>query len=172
MRVGEVVTRTVELPKQKTKSGALIKPEPMVLRFRDVTLRFRNEEGELFMTDGRIIENELETPEAPNLSLIIKALLIDFTRRHPTLRKKTQEYQDALAQDPYVNAWHVRYGYAVTCHKSQGGEWDHVFVDCAWRRAERGHEYFRWLYTAVTRAKKHLYLANAPRDHVDDYDFG
>lgn len=172
MRVGEVVTRTVELPKQRTKSGALIKPEPMVLRFRDVTLRFRNEEGELFMTDGRIIENELETPEAPNLSLIIKALLIDFTRRHPTLRKKTQEYQDALAQDPYVNAWHVRYGYAVTCHKSQGGEWDHVFVDCAWRRAERGHEYFRWLYTAVTRAKKHLYLANAPRDHVDDYDFG
>ena len=163
VRVGGVVTRTVPLPKERLKYGGFREREPLALRFREVTLRLRNEEGELYTTDGLIIENELEMMAAPNLSLIIQGLLIDFAKRHSHLKKKSSQYQEALAKDPYVNAWHVRYGYAVTCHKSQGGEWEHVFVDCGWHKPDLDQSYFRWLYTAVTRAKKHLYLARIPK---------
>ena len=64
--------------------------------------------------------------------------------------------------DPYVNALRVKYGYAVTCHKAQGGEWPTVFVDYSRGGSQYTEEYFRWAYTATTRAKKRLYALNAP----------
>ena len=57
VRVGGVVTRTVPLPKERLKYGGFREREPLALRFREVTLKLRNEEGELFTTDGLIIEN-------------------------------------------------------------------------------------------------------------------
>jgi ATP-dependent exoDNAse (exonuclease V) alpha subunit len=67
----------------------------------------------------------------------------------------------ALKSDPYLNALQVKFAYALTCHKSQGGQWDAVFLDQGYLKEENlGVDYLRWLYTAVTRATKELYLLN------------
>lgn len=67
-----------------------------------------------------------------------------------------------LHSDPYVNALQVKYGYAVTCHKAQGGQWKNVFVDVGYvpPEAYESLEFYRWLYTAVTRATDRLALIN------------
>lgn len=74
-------------------------------------------------------------------------------------REGTQEFADALANDEIYNALHVKYGYAFTCHKSQGGEWDTVYVDFS-KRNGLDDDSLRWKYTAVTRAKKRLVCVN------------
>lgn len=63
--------------------------------------------------------------------------------------------------DPFYNALHVKYGYAFTCHKSQGGEWNTVYVDFT-KRAGLDTDSLRWKYTAVTRASKKLWCVNLP----------
>jgi exodeoxyribonuclease-5 len=68
---------------------------------------------------------------------------------------------ELLKKNPYFNALQVKFGYAVTCHKSQGGQWKAVFVDQGYLTEEMlNTEYARWLYTAVTRATEKLYLVN------------
>ena len=111
---------------------------------------------------------DVERIDARDMALLLRALMADFKNRFPRLRRGTKDWQDALAEDPFVNALHVRYGYAVTCHKSQGGEWPHVFVDCAWTGPRSSADYFRWLYTAVTRARQKLHLARYPKHAYDD----
>ncbi len=70
-----------------------------------------------------------------------------------------------LGHDPYWNALQVKYAYAVTCHKAQGGQWRHVFVDIAYIPPEAlGLSLYRWLYTAITRARTKLYLLSPPED--------
>ena len=68
----------------------------------------------------------------------------------------------ALRNDPYLNAIQAKYGYCLTCHKAQGGQWDHVYIDMAGIRQDAWHDldFHRWLYTAVTRAVKRLWLIN------------
>ena len=64
-------------------------------------------------------------------------------------------------KNPYFNALQVKFGYAITCHKSQGGQWDSVFIDPGFLNEDDINEsYYRWLYTAITRAKKQVYLVN------------
>lgn len=68
-----------------------------------------------------------------------------------------------LRSDPYWNALHVKYAYAVTCHKAQGGQWENVFVDLSYIPDDAlGLQLYRWLYTAVTRARRTLYLIAPP----------
>lgn len=65
--------------------------------------------------------------------------------------------------DPFYNAVQVKYGYAVTCHKAQGGEWKNIFLDVGYITEEHlGLNFYRWLYTAITRASNKLYLVNLP----------
>ena len=61
-----------------------------------------------------------------------------------------------------MNALQVKFGYAVTCHKAQGGEWKNAFVDFRSFGGYSNEEYFRWSYTALTRAKETLYMMNFP----------
>ena len=69
----------------------------------------------------------------------------------------------ALRQDIYYNALQVKYAYAVTCHKAQGGQWSHVYVDQGYMTDDMlTPEYLHWLYTAFTRATEKLYLVNWP----------
>ena len=89
-------------------------------------------------------------------------------------------YQQLIAQfeadgngdfrtDPYWNALEVKYAYAVTCHKAQGGQWDNVFVDLSYIPEDAlGLTLYRWLYTAVTRAKTNLYLIAPPEAIMED----
>lgn len=69
--------------------------------------------------------------------------------------------------DPFYNAVQVKYGYAVTCHKAQGGEWTNVFLDIGYITEEHlGINFYRWLYTALTRSSKQLYLVNLPDEFL------
>ncbi len=90
-----------------------------------------------------------------------RALYINFCMRHPRLKQGTQVFADALLNDEYYNAIRAKYGYAVTGHKCQGGEWGKVFVDYT-DRTGLDDDSLRWAYTATTRAQKTLYVSNLP----------
>ena len=70
----------------------------------------------------------------------------------------------ALKKHEYFNARQVKFAYAVTCHKAQGGQWKDVYVDMGYipEEAMSTLDFYRWLYTSVTRAREHLYLINFP----------
>lgn len=90
-----------------------------------------------------------------------RALYINFCIRHPELKQGTEAFGEALKNDTYYNAIRAKYGYAVTGHKCQGGEWGKVFVDYT-DRTGLNDDSLRWAYTATTRAQKTLYVANLP----------
>ena len=69
--------------------------------------------------------------------------------------------------NPYFNALQVKYSYCVTCHKSQGGQWDNVFIEYPYLPEGPNKDFFRWLYTAITRAKKRLYLFGFPKEYFN-----
>lgn len=95
----------------------------------------------------RIFENAMEFAEGKN--------------RREKLRK--------IRTDEYFMALHVKYAYAITCHKAQGGQWPVVFLDQGFVSQERaGTELLRWTYTAITRAQEKLYLVNYPREQLVD----
>ncbi|MBD9537158.1 AAA family ATPase [Stenotrophomonas sp. STM01] len=162
-RVGDVPdSRSVTL-RNKNKSTGKVEETEVTLRFRDVQIGFRLPSGEVVRANVKIVESLLYSGH-PNLnSDESKALYIDFRRRNPHLPKGGKELRDALRDDPYFNALRVKFGYALTCHKSQGSEWADVFVQCKTHHANpRTEEYFRWLYTAITRASKRVHLLNPP----------
>ncbi len=88
-----------------------------------------------------------------------RKLLIDFDKRarNRGLRRNSKDYKDMMLKDKFLNALRAKFGYAITCHKSQGGEWPHVFVNLS-ETLDRldGETRLRWLYTAVTRAQDNL----------------
>ena len=88
-----------------------------------------------------------------------RALYINFCMRHPELKQGTEAFVEALLSDEYYNAIRAKYGYAVTGHKCQGGEWKKVFVDYTGRTG-LDNDCLRWAYTATTRAQETLYVAN------------
>ncbi|MBS9768834.1 MAG: AAA family ATPase [Flavobacteriaceae bacterium] len=126
-------------------------------RFAEVVLYFVNYDVKI---ETKILLNTL-TAEAPALSreemrVLYTNVLEDY--QHLTTKKQRQK---AMRENPYFNALQVKFAYAITCHKSQGGQWNTVFIDQGYLTDEMlGNEYYRWLYTAVTRAKKQLYLVN------------
>lgn len=144
-RLGRFDIRVVSLKDQK----------PVKLVFRDMSVQMGPQELEVM-----VLENLLDEPSSQVPFEISQALVADFERR-VRLRRNSPEYKQALFKDPFVNALFVKYGYAVTCHKAQGGEWDEVYVD--FDGIDRKEEGFRWSYTAVTRAKHQLNLVNPTR---------
>ena len=70
-----------------------------------------------------------------------------------------------LRADSHFNALQIKYAYAVTCHKAQGGQWAHVYVDQGYMTDDMVNaDYFHWLYTAFTRATEKLFLVNWPQE--------
>ncbi len=90
-----------------------------------------------------------------------RALYINFCMRNPGLKQDTEAFAEDLLNDEYYNAIRAKYGYAVTGHKCQGGEWGKVFVDYTGRTG-LDDDSLRWAYTATTRAQKTLYVTNLP----------
>lgn len=133
------------------------------LRFADVSLRLPDSEP----FDIKIILDTLASAEAAmgqqQWQALYNGILNDDERFGAA---PPSERLGALRSDPYWNALQVKYGYAVTCHKAQGGQWTNVFVDLAYIPADAlGLSLYRWLYTAVTRARMRLYLI-APPDEL------
>lgn len=73
------------------------------------------------------------------------------------IERNSDRYKELLMTDSYANALRAKFGYAITCHKAQGGEWKYVFLLMDGKTyGMRGAALYRWLYTAVTRASEHL----------------
>lgn len=133
-------------------------------RFADVTLEFPDYEG--FEMDDVVLLDTL-TAEAPALTReqhekLYQAVMEDYA----DLSLKRDRLK-ALKDDRYYNALQVKYAYAVTCHKAQGGQWAHIYVEQGYLTDEMlTPDYLHWLYTAFTRATEKLYLVNWPATQV------
>ena len=134
----------------------------VTLSFRSITVAYREYNGTVIKHECFILENPLQSPNREISPLEQRALLIHFRKRHPQLQVKSSEFKQTILSDPYFNALHVKYGYALTCHKAQGGEWDTVVVDFSHGGGVRNAEFFRWAYTAITRAAKKLVVIQPP----------
>jgi hypothetical protein len=141
------------------------KIESIRLEFRNATLRFDDEQDGAFEITCMVFEECLHNQEAGVPSVISKALYVDFRNRHPNLKPGQPEFKEALKADPYFNAVMLKFGYAITCHKAQGGEWHTVFVDFAGKN-KLETESLRWSYTALTRAEAAVVATNALHHHV------
>jgi len=105
------------------------------------------------------------TTDSPEANYMLqKELFARVAEDFPEIRNK-KELVKAVYESPYYNALQIRYAYAVTCHKAQGGQWRHVYIDSGlgdeWIRGlteEERLEYLRWLYTALTRATEKVYI--------------
>lgn len=108
-----------------------------------------------------ILLTEVLLSESPSLSRErMKALFYAIEEDYMQERNKKKRYE-AILNDRYFNALQVKYANAVTCHKSQGGQWKHVYIDQGYLNEDMlDNSYYRWLYTALTRATEQAYLVN------------
>lgn len=137
------------------------------LFFRDIEIAMRSETGEQAVQTVKVLDTLLHDRSAGLTPEEQRALYVDFLRRNPQLRSAdARAMTDAIRQDLYFNALRVKFGYAVTGHKAQGGEWDDVFIVCPSGGDPRNEDVFRWLYTAMTRARKRLHLVNPPEVRI------
>ncbi len=157
----ETETRNVTL-KRKHPDTQVIESITVVLAFREVQAGIRDTEGKPFFFTTRILENLLYDNNPSLSSDEQKALYIDFCMRHEFLKRGDAMFRKTLLADPYFNAMRVKFGYAITCHKAQGSEWEHVFVNCHTALKPLSEDNFRWLYTAMTRTTNWLYLLYPP----------
>ena len=127
-------------------------------RFADVSLSFADyEDCEM---DVKILLDTL-TSESPSLTKEESDRLFNAVwEDYPEIKSKRKRMEE-VRKNPYFNALQVKYGYAVTCHKAQGGQWRCVFLDSGYVSPDTlDVDYYRWLYTAFTRAGERLYLVN------------
>lgn len=135
-------------------------------RFADVVLRFPDyDDLELEVT---LLLDTLHTdfPSLPREQgeKLFEAVFEDYAH----LSSKRERIKK-IKEDPYYNALQVKYAYAVTCHKAQGGQWQRVFLDQGYLTDEMvSPDYYRWLYTAFTRATETLYLVNWPKEQLSE----
>ncbi len=104
----------------------------------------------------------LDTLESESASLTYEQqnqLYQGVSADYSALSTKKARY-DAVREDPYYNALQLKYAEAITCHKSQGGQWGCVFIDCPFWQDEQTLDDLKWLYTAMTRAVEKIYLVN------------
>ncbi len=129
------------------------------LSFANVTIQFPDH-GDLEM-DAKIILDCLVS-DTPGLTQAQSERLYQEVLAEYTGDKRTR-YRE-MKKNPYFNALQVKYAYAVTCHKAQGGQWRNVFVDMGSIMADAFTtlDFYRWLYTAITRARERVYLINCP----------
>lgn len=135
----------------------------------------------------RFAEVQLSFPDYDNYEMDVNLLLDTLRADSPALSKEQndklfyavlEDYADIptkkermkkMKADPYYNALQVKYAYAITCHKAQGGQWKSVFLDQGYITEENlTQNYFRWLYTAFTRATENLYLVNYPKEQIEE----
>lgn len=129
-------------------------------RFCDATLHFPDyDDREIELT---LLLDTLQS-EAPALTRHQQEELFQrICEDYPEIRVR-KELMEKVRKDIYYNALQVKYAYAITCHKAQGGQWEHVYIDQGYVGEEQlTADYFRWLYTALTRATERVFLVNWP----------
>ena len=135
----------------------------------------------------RFAEVTMELPDYDNYELTATIILDSLTTEAPALSREQQEqlYNDVmedyvdntlkadrikqLKKDKYFNALQIKFAYAVTCHKAQGGQWAHVYLDQGYMTDDMlSPDYIHWLYTAFTRATEKLFLVNWPTTQMEE----
>lgn len=134
--------------------------------FADVTLCFHDYDD--FEIDCRVILDTLQSV-SPSLTADEQRRLFNAVAEDYEDIKQQRQRMQAIRRDPYYNALQLKYAYAVTCHKAQGGQWHEVYVDQGVIPADMdGISYLRWLYTAFTRTSDILYLVNWPKEQTNE----
>ena len=126
-------------------------------RFAEMELKFPDYDLEI---GSKVLLDvlQLDTPALPSdkSSELFKNVQADYIH----LKSRRKQYE-AVREDPYFNALQIKFAYAVTCHKAQGGQWERVFIDQGmFNRNEITIDYLRWFYTALTRSTEKVYLVN------------
>lgn len=134
-------------------------------RFADVTLRLLEHQD--FEIDARILLTTLHEDTASLSMESMKKLYYTILDDYPELTNRGAQYRK-MRENPFYNALQVKFAYSVTCHKAQGGQWKHVYLDQGYVTEEMvNKEYFRWLYTGFTRATEKLFLVNFPDEFFE-----
>lgn len=127
--------------------------------FVDLTLRLIDYEMEI---DTRVLLNTLQTDTPAAAAELNQTLFARVQEDYAHIGNKRERYK-AMRSNPYLNALQIKFAYAVTCHKAQGGQWAQVFIEQGRVNEEQlGTDYYRWLYTALTRAKEKVFFVNFP----------
>ena len=133
------------------------------LRFCDVILHHKNYDIEF---EAKINLDALHTEKSGASYEQSNMLYTSLTEEYSHVGSKRERYKQ-IKNNPYFNALQVKYGYAVTCHKAQGGEWKNVFIDLGYINPDHlGDNFYRWLYTSITRSTQMLYLVNLSDDFI------
>ncbi len=137
-------------------------------RFANVCLRFIDYEN--VELDCKIFLETLEIETASFTQDRNRELFNAVSEDYIEIRNKRERWKK-IKENPYFNALQVKYAYALTCHKAQGGQWKAVFVDHGYLSEDMlDKEYYRWLYTAFTRPTEKLYLVNFNKSFFEDND--
>ncbi|GAB6120647.1 ATP-dependent DNA helicase [Dysgonomonas termitidis] len=132
-------------------------------RFRDVLVKSIDYDIELEL---KILMDTLHSDVAGLTRERSEELFVNVMEDYADISTRAGKMKK-LKADPYYNAVQVKFAYAVTCHKAQGGEWSNVFLDLGYIPEEHlGVNFYRWLYTAITRASAKLYLVNLPDEFI------
>ncbi len=129
------------------------------LHFAEATLRFPDYADE--QVTAKVCLDTLESESASLTYEQQNALYQGVNEDYSDIASKKKRWE-AVREDPYFNALQLKYAQAVTCHKSQGGQWKCVFIDCPFWMDEQTPDDLKWLYTALTRAVEKVYLVNFP----------
>jgi exodeoxyribonuclease-5 len=126
-------------------------------RFVDLTLRSLDYGWEI---DARVWLDSLQSESPTQMNELTGQLFDLIAEDYPEITIKKERVRKVMGNE-FFNALQVKFAYAVTCHKAQGGQWKRVFVDQGQLTDQHlGVDYYRWLYTALTRAQEKLYLVN------------
>lgn len=132
------------------------------MNFRDMTLYFSDYSYEIDVT---ILEESLTCVTPAELQELNSKLFKAVEEDYAHIKSKRERYKK-MREDKYLNALQVKLAYAITCHKAQGGQWKHIYVDMGRiNKEEIDVSFMRWLYTAVTRATEKLYLIQFSDDY-------
>ena len=136
------------------------------LRFAEVTMQFPDYDD--FELTANVILDTLTT-EAPALTREQQQHLYESVLEDYAYITRKDERMKKVKTDAFYNALQIKFAYAVTCHKAQGGQWAHVYVDQGYMTDDMvSQDYIHWLYTAFTRATEKLYLVNWPKSQTED----
>jgi exodeoxyribonuclease-5 len=128
-------------------------------RFVDLTLKSMDYDWEI---DARVWLDALKTESPAQMNEMTEKLFKAVVEDYPEITTKKELFKKVV-ENEYYNALQVKFGYAVTCHKAQGGQWKKVFIDPGQLPEERlNSDFYRWIYTAVTRATETVFLVNFP----------
>lgn len=130
-------------------------------RFADLTLRSLDYDWEI---DARVWLDSLLSENPAQMNELTNELFTAVSEDYPEITVRRKLVKKVL-ENEFFNALQVKFAYAVTCHKAQGGQWKKVFIDHGYLPDDQiNAEYYRWLYTALTRATEQVYLVNFPKE--------